>query len=202
MNFHQHTQELMPIYSRVVRTRLSSISIAILAAVAIAGCQSTSPICCPTAFSSDSAVCCPPTAGDIAGVRAANNAFYAALNEMFVGNITPMEAVWSHESDVSQLGPMGGRIVGWDAVGKEWRREAALKLGGKVVAENMQVVAGPCMGYTVTEEVGENMTADGKPVEVRFRATNIFRKEQGGWKMVHHHTDLSAGLIGATGEVK
>ncbi|MBT5382849.1 MAG: SnoaL-like domain-containing protein, partial [Phycisphaerae bacterium] len=72
----------------------------------------------------------------------------------------------------------------------------------KVVAENMQVVAGPCMGYTVTEEVGENMTADGKPVEVRFRATNIFRKEQGGWKMVHHHTDLSAGLIGATGEVK
>jgi ketosteroid isomerase-like protein len=50
--------------------------------------------------------------------------------------------------------------------------------------------------------VGENMTADGKPVEVRFRATNIFRKEQGGWKMVHHHTDLSAGLIDATGEVK
>ncbi len=155
--------------------------------------------CCD---SGSGAICCPPSARDTAGVRAASDAFYAALNEMFTGNTAPMESVWSHESDVTQLGPMGGRITGWDAVGAEWRREGGLKLGGAVTAEHVQVVAGPCMGYTVTEEVGQNMTADGEPVEVRFRATNVFRKERGGWKMVHHHTDLSQGLIEATGEVK
>ena len=143
-----------------------------------------------------------PTAEDIVGVRAASDAFYSALNEMFVGNITSMDNVWSHEDDVTQLGPMGGRLVGWESVGAEWRREAALKLGGTVSAEHVEVVAGPCMGFTVTDEVGQNMTADGKPIEVRFRATNIFRKEAGGWKMVHHHTDLSANLINAVGEVK
>lgn len=175
--------------------------------VALSGCVSVSgdriakvnaPCCDP----GSGAICCPPTAGDTSGVRAASDAFYAALNEMFSGNTAPMKAVWSHESDVTQLGPMGGRITGWNAVGAEWRREGGLKLGGAVTAEHVQVVAGPCMGYTVTEEVGRNMTADGEPVEVRFRATNVFRKERDGWKMVHHHTDLSQGLIEATGEVK
>ena len=166
------------------------------------GCTSINTCCKTGSASAGSAILCPPTAGDIVGVRAASDAFYSALNEMFVGNITSMDNVWSHEDDVTQLGPMGGRLVGWESVGAEWRREAALKLGGTVSAEHVEVVAGPCMGFTVTDEVGQNMTANGKPIEVRFRATNIFRKEAGGWKMVHHHTDVSANLINATGEVK
>jgi ketosteroid isomerase-like protein len=32
---------------------------------------------------------------------------------------------------------------------------------------------------------------DGKVVELRFRSTNVFRKEGDAWKMVHHHTDPS-----------
>lgn len=53
---------------------------------------------------------------------------YTALNAMLTG-------------DVTQLGPFGGSIVGWDVVHKEWKHEASLKLGGTV-------------------------TNDGKPVEV------------------------------------
>ena len=166
------------------------------------GCKTMNTTCSTNNDPENSEICCPPSTADVAGVQSANDAFYSALNDMFVGNIAPMDKVWSHESDVTQLGPMGGKLVGWDVVGDEWHRESTLKLGGKVSAELISVVAGPCMGYTVTEEVGHNMTADGKPVEVRFRATNIFRKEKGGWKMVHHHTDLSDGLIESTGEVK
>ncbi|MBT4584753.1 MAG: SnoaL-like domain-containing protein [Phycisphaerae bacterium] len=165
------------------------------------GCTAKVTQCYPSTRNGEASICCPPTEMDVAGVRKASDAFYSALNQMFVGNIAPMDKVWSHEDDVSQLGPMGGRIVGWALVGEEWNREASLHLGGKVVAEHLHVVAGPCMGYTVTDEVGQNMTAGGEPIEVRFRATNIFRKEKGGWKMVHHHTDLSSSLINATGEV-
>ena len=184
----------------ISQTKTLCCAAAVFAAIVLSGCMSTNPVCSPSSYTGDAAVCCPPTADDTAGVRDASDAFYAALNQMFLGNIAPMDAVWSHEADVSQLGPMGGRVAGWDAVDQEWRLVASLKLGGKVVAKNMQVVAGPCMGYTVTEEVGENMAADGKPVKVYFRATNIFRKEKDAWKMVHHHTDLSEGLIEATGE--
>lgn len=48
------------------------------------------------------------------------------------------------------------------------------------------------MGYTVTDEIWQNRPVSGKPVEVRIRATNVFRKERGGWKMIHHQTDMFA----------
>ena len=62
----------------------------------------------------------------------------------------------------------------------------------------MVVHAGTDMGYTACVEEGENMSAEGKPVVVSHRATNIFRLEDGKWKLVHHHTDLSPQLEKAT----
>lgn len=133
------------------------------------------------------------------GVRDANGRFYEALNEMFIGNLEPMNAIWSHTEDVTDLGPFGGdRLAGWNAVSTEFKKEAAMKLGGKVVCKDLLVHAGTDMGYTVCVEEGENMSADGKPVIVKFRATNIFRLENGQWKLVHHHTDLSTPLQQAT----
>jgi hypothetical protein len=38
------------------------------------------------------------------------------------------------------------------------------------------------------------MSAEGKPVPVSFRVTNMFRLENNQWKMVHHLTDLSSAL--------
>lgn len=54
------------------------------------------------------------------------------------------------------------------------------------------------MGYTVTDEIGQNMDASGNPVEVRIRATNVFRKERDGWKMIHHQTDMFAAARAGT----
>ena len=128
----------------------------------------------------------------------ANNQFYRALNNMFMGDVQSMYNIWSHANDVTQLGPFGDCIKGWDAVGAEWKRESQLKLGGKVECRDLLVFPGKEMGFTVCTEVGQNMSADGKPVEVKFRATNIFRLENGEWKLVHHHTDISSSLQAAT----
>lgn len=132
-------------------------------------------------------------------LRIANDEFYAALNENFTGNTGPLEAAWSHGEDVSDQGPFGARLDGWTDVYEEFKKEAAMKLGGKVVCKDLIVRSGGDMGYTACIEEGQNMSAEGKPVVVRFRATNIFRLENGAWKMVHHHTDLSAPLQDATG---
>jgi len=132
-------------------------------------------------------------------VSAANDQLYKALNAMFTGNLEPMNNIWSHQNDVTDLGPFGGQLVGWDSVGAEFKKEAGLKLGGKVVCTGLIVHSGKDMGYTVCTEVGENMSAEGKPVVVSHRATNVFRLENGQWKLVHHHTDLSPQLQSATG---
>ena len=132
-------------------------------------------------------------------LKVANDAFYAALNSNFTGDTAPLQAIWSHGTDVSDQGPFGARLDGWDAVNAQFIKEGAMKLGGTVLCKDLIIRAGKDFGYTACIEEGANMSADGKPVVVRFRATNIFRKEDGQWKMVHHHTDISKPLEEATG---
>jgi ketosteroid isomerase-like protein len=133
-------------------------------------------------------------AADDPGVVAANTAFYAALNKMFTGDIAPMKAVWSHAADVTYMGPTGQYDRGWDAVLKNWEGQAAMKLGGKVEPANMQIVAGRDLAVVSLYEMGENTNAQGKVERLKLRATNIFRKEGGKWKMVGHHTDTLPSL--------
>ncbi len=130
-------------------------------------------------------------------VRAAHDSFYAALNSMFVGDLGPMNAVWAHDDDVTDQGPFGGRTVGWDAVSAHWNHKGSLMLGGKVTSEDVLVRCSDTMAYTVCVEHGEHMDADNKTVDVRFRATSVFRLQDGEWKLVHHHTDHSVPLQAA-----
>jgi len=131
------------------------------------------------------------------GLREANERLYAGLNEMFEGNIDTLVGLWSHSGTVTQMGPFGDRITGWDAVHEEFRQNAELNLGGSIVCEDLHVVAGRDMGYTVCVEVGENTDSEGNLIRVSHRATNVFARENGEWKLLHHHTDISNQLIEA-----
>jgi ketosteroid isomerase-like protein len=68
--------------------------------------------------------------------------------------------------------------------------QAAMKLGGKVEAADMRIAAGRDIAVVSNYENRENTNARGEPQKVSIRATNIFRKEGGKWKMISHHTDL------------
>jgi ketosteroid isomerase-like protein len=130
------------------------------------------------------------TAADTAEVAAAAEQFYVALNAMFTGDAEPMKEVWSHADDVTYMGPAGGFQKGWSEVLPVWVEHAAMKLGGKVTPERMQITVGHDLAFTHNFEVGENYDKDGELQKVSIRATNIFRKEDGRWKMIGHHTDL------------
>lgn len=125
---------------------------------------------------------------DEQAVRKASDSFYAALNTMFEGDIEPMQAVWSHADDVTYMGPNGTYAVGWNKVFSDWQSQAALKLGGKIRTEQVHLTVGQDLATVECVEVGENIV-NGKPTKVSIRATNTFRKENGQWKMIGHHTD-------------
>jgi ketosteroid isomerase-like protein len=125
---------------------------------------------------------------DEQAVRQASETFYAALNDMFTGNIEPMKDVWSHADDVTYMGPDGKYIIGWNQVQNIWQSQAALKLGGEIRTEQVHFTVGQDLATVECTEVGENFV-NGKPVQVTIRATNVFRKENGQWKMIGHHTD-------------
>lgn len=122
-------------------------------------------------------------------LRAANSQLYVAINLVLAGNPDMIDNVWSQKDDVTNFGPFGGRIAGWKAVDAQFKKEAAMKMGGTVVCEDLTVTVGADMGFTTCVEVGNHLNLNGKPEQVRFRSTNVFRLEKGEWKLVHHHTD-------------
>src|SRR4051812_48894668 len=89
-------------------------------------------------------------------VMAANAQFYAALNQMFTGEIKPMENLWSHADDVTYMGPGGEFHVGWGQISKEWEAQAARKLGGKVTPSETRATVGADISVVSTIEKGEN----------------------------------------------
>jgi ketosteroid isomerase-like protein len=52
------------------------------------------------------------------------------------------------------------------------------------------VTVGGDLAFVQCYELGNNLDAQGQPQQVSIRATNLFRKENGEWKMIGHHTDL------------
>lgn len=121
--------------------------------------------------------------------------FYAALNTMFKGDLGPMLEVWSHADDVTYMGPDGKFQLGWDDVRADWQKQAAMKLGGRVEPESMRIIAGGDLAVTHNYERGANRQIDGESRTVSIRATNLFRKEGGAWKMIGHHVDALPYLV-------
>ena len=126
-------------------------------------------------------------------VRQASGRFYAALNRMLSGDAGPMAAIWSHEADVTTMHPLGGRQVGWEQVGPTWEQVAQMASGGQVRLDDQLVRAGGDLAVEVGTERGAGTLA-GQTVQIEHRVTNVYRREAGGWKIVHHHTDVSPAM--------
>ena len=132
-------------------------------------------------------------------IRDATMRFYVAVNSAMHSDLNPISATWSHGGDVSNLGAVGGRAVGWNEVHADFLNMARLYPNGSIAPRDIHVVAGKDIGYSVCTETGQLRSPEGPMVRFNQRATNIFRLEDGKWKMIHHHVDpSSAGSEGPT----
>lgn len=130
------------------------------------------------------------------GVQKASAAFYAALNQMLNGDATAMADIWSHSPHVSAMHPVGGRDVGWSDVETTWRNVASICANGQVeLVDQLIQVAGDA-AYELGVERG-GCSLGGQQVDIEHRVTNVYRRESGAWKIVHHHTDVSPAMLDA-----
>jgi ketosteroid isomerase-like protein len=126
-------------------------------------------------------------------VRKASRQFYAALTRMANGDAGSMADIWSHGAGVTAMHPIPGRDVGWTAVRKSFRKVATLASDGKIGIKNQLIRVAGNVACEVGVEQGQFKLA-GQPVLVEQRVTNIYQRTAGGWKMIHHHTDLSPAM--------
>jgi ketosteroid isomerase-like protein len=127
-------------------------------------------------------------------VRSASNQFYAALNKMVNGSSKPLSDIWSHNSEVTTMHPIGGRQVGWKDVWATWDQTAQVATEGHVELQDQLLRVIGDMAYEIgVEKAG--FTLAGQKVTDQVRVTNIYQKEGGKWKIVHHHSDLSPAMV-------
>ena len=57
------------------------------------------------------------------------------------------------------------------------------------------------MACEVGVETG-TLTLAGLTATIEQRVTNIYRREAGGWRVVHHHTDVSPAMLDVLSRLK
>jgi ketosteroid isomerase-like protein len=129
-------------------------------------------------------------------VREASKKFYAGLNQMANGKNNALADAWAHNASVTAMHPIGGREVGWDAVGGSFNQVAHMATEGNVELKDQLIQVLGDVAYELGIEQAQFKLA-GQEVKGEIRVTNIYKKEGGTWKIVHHHTDIAPAMVEA-----
>jgi ketosteroid isomerase-like protein len=124
-------------------------------------------------------------------VRAISDRFYSGLSRM---DVAALPEIWSHSDDVTAMHPMGGEQVGWEEVRASFEQAAGPMTDSHVDLIDQRIYAGTDLAVETGTERG-SAKLDGELIEFEHRVTNVYRLEDGQWKMIHHHTDVAPGLI-------
>jgi ketosteroid isomerase-like protein len=106
------------------------------------------------------------------------------------GDAGPRMALWSQQEPVTLLGAwLTAR--GWSETEAVFGRLTQLFRGA--AGTEYEVLAAECsgdLGYVVGLEHSQQVVVgDAAPRDYTLRVTTIFRREGGGWKVVHRHGD-------------
>jgi len=122
-------------------------------------------------------------ANDVTGVLTANERFYEALSGR---DLEAMEAVWSTGGDARCIHPGWDVVAGWQAVRESWRAIFASSPGLRVDPDEVEVsFHGELAWLQCLEKITNAAEEDDEPSFAR--ATNIFVRGEGGWRMLLHH---------------
>ena len=98
----------------------------------------------------------------------------------------------SQGDDATIMGAFGGYEKGWKDVGPRYDWAAAQYKGRKagVKTEYLSVAVSGDLAFTVAIERQEEARPGGQaPLRRELRATQVFRREGGSWKLLHRHAD-------------
>jgi ketosteroid isomerase-like protein len=120
---------------------------------------------------------------DAADVEEANARFYRAFEAL---DIAAMDEVWTHGAHVRCVHPGWPLLRGWDAVRTSWQRIFGSTEEMRFTLSEVDVsVSGDLAWVTCTENILSDV--GGRVTVTAILATNLFERQAGGWRLVHHH---------------
>ncbi len=112
--------------------------------------------------------------------QAAEAGFYGALER---GDADALLAVWADDEEVVCIHPGGERLTGRGALEKSWREMLAGQPGMHFELEEVHTARS---GQLSIHTLRERITVGGRQAGVAL-ATNVYRLEEGGWRLLIHH---------------
>jgi ketosteroid isomerase-like protein len=108
------------------------------------------------------------------------------------GNAMPLVEISTHRSPATFFSPSGGYKSGAETVIDTNKRGAQhFASGSESDFEILQMSASDGIGYWVGLQHAKVCMRDKKEkVPMTLRVTEIFRREDEGWKLVHRHADM------------
>jgi ketosteroid isomerase-like protein len=123
---------------------------------------------------------------DMEGVKAASNAFYAALAVIDDG--AAMEKVIAHTPYITAVHPrLKSIVVGWDAEKKYWAESNKPIAERKISVTDAHIHINGNLAWEIGEEIGDVKLKDGTVRKTDQFVTNVYEKIDGRWLMVSHH---------------
>jgi ketosteroid isomerase-like protein len=113
-----------------------------------------------------------------------------ADDAMHHGEVEPRLATWTHHDPVTVFGALGIDKNGWEEVSQSFHWLASRF--SHFSALTVEVVAAGVSGdlaYTVGYERSTGSVNERPVQSVVLRATQVYRQEDGEWKIVHRHAD-------------
>lgn len=114
-----------------------------------------------------------------------------ALAQQAKGHAQPFLNLWSHTPDVTLMAAIGGFQTGFDDVSGLLSHVAKSLDWDTWSAENLMTGVAGDLAFTVELE-RRTRTGGGEEEETTLRATQVYRRLDGGWKVIHRHGDLLA----------
>jgi ketosteroid isomerase-like protein len=105
------------------------------------------------------------------------------------GDAGPRKALWSHQDPVTLFGAEAS-ASSWEDVEPIFNRLAQSFSDGQSCTYEVVGAGGSGdLGYVAAIERSVAGTQGSTPQTFTLRVTTIFRREQGGWRVVHRHGD-------------
>ncbi len=107
------------------------------------------------------------------------------------GQAGPLDQLVATACPASFFPPRGGHEQGAEWVANIYGRDAAAFLeGGETTLEILHSdSAGDLAYWTGLQHAKVRFNGQDEPVEMRLRVTELFRHEDGAWKLIHRHAD-------------
>src|SRR5438552_15913102 len=104
------------------------------------------------------------------------------------GDATGIKELYSHREDVTVLGGFGGFARGWSEVGPRLEWAASHFAGGTYSQQDLSAAVGTNLACLVSLERRSYTDAhDHSDRLLELRVTQLFRREDGEWRLVHRH---------------